>query len=372
MSNAREMCASMGMRIGPQAEAAVFSVAQYEMGAFTDIYSGGFRSIILAAAEKQRLNEPLSIAEAALLAEVSAFTAYLYALRYIDDLNAEVPDGRTINFAPTLYRILNFYRTVEFLNLAGVLRDNVFESNKLFLGAGAVIADVYPFTHRFEVVDVARVIDNLPGSVKGVEIIDFYDYLEGVGAVRLTRPAARIIAVDNDEWLLQAGLRWAETMGITVEGHLENARQFVHNSMKVLKKSDIGLIVIARLDPLMVGGDPEMKAEHQRKAIALGQKLTQIARRARLPDSGGLQSQGQILMTVGLGCQPRGSGEDYRDWSTYIYRQRSLRALKSGTNLFGTQFHIEMAGLPFFQDWLSPEISDLEVCVANAGRRSLT
>ncbi len=370
MSTRNEAGRSMGIvRSNQETAIAVSPAMESDLSAILYVYHPDQRDNIISISERKNAGESLSLNEATLLAEVTAAVSFTYALRYMDVFRARF-EGEDSNFSSNIYRMANYYRLVELLRISGILREDISNRDKLFLGAGVVIPDIFPFTHRFNIKDMAKVLDNPPGTVSGVEHVHYYEYLESIGAVDVKRPSGKILVVDDDEWLITTGTSWANQMGIEIDTYHESARQFLDSNRQSLQQLDIGLITVARLDPELLGEKPFKGNVYRRSAADFSRSLAEIVGAGK-PGEDNNSTRGQILATIGSGQQPNGYQDNYRLWPTYKARQAALWHLEDGLGGLGPVFREDIMKWDLISSWQYPQISDLEVLVVNSGEEGV-
>ncbi len=360
----------MGVYTGEAAYQESLRTVAFEESLFMETLYGFLHNTLLTAHAKHERQKPLEVPEAFVLAQLHASVAFLHSLQHHAALTADFR-GRELNFSTSLYRLQNFVRTAELLRLTGVLREDVFEANKLFLGSGDVIGDVYPFAYEFKVLDLEAFLATDFHMEHAHDPENLINRLINRGVVSVRRRNGDIIAVDNDEVIARAGAGWAQTMGIDVESHIDSARGYLNNQTKQLKRRQIGLVAAVRLDPLMVGGDPLDAQAFQKKSGQLAANLRAVAAGAKLVEGGGSEAKGQVLFTIGSGKRTEGEPETYKEWEQHKLRRRALGSLKVELGKLGSLLHKDMADLEVGLPWLLPEASDLEVMVANSAQRKL-
>jgi hypothetical protein len=361
---------SMGMQYDEAALETGISEAEHEIRLIEKAFSN--EVALYTAFDKYQGNEELTPQEAGLVAEVHSMVAFLHVIQFSDRMVARDPEGQIRNWGSCTYRVKDFYRMMEYLRLTGVVRNSVLESNKLVLGIGPVLSDVYPLLYQFEVTDIRSFNPNEFRIRTSEEARNsFQQYLDS-GIIAARQRAGQIVGVDNDAFLLDIGNAMMELLGITaVRTYCENARGYVNNNLQSLKKANIGLILGARIDPLLVGGDSTFKADWIKRITKFTENLAAIATAAKLSETPGRREKGQIVLSIGSGKRGRrDSAPDYHTWEEYTERTKALNTMKSTLTRMGILFHQDMTRNPVTAPWLQPTTSDLIVMVANAGKRS--
>lgn len=357
---------SMGLHYGEEAHRVALGIASHEASlierAFMDPQA------LKACFDKYHAHEHLTTHEASLIAETHSIVAFLHALRYTNDMTMPDPQGVPRNWSTTVYRLKDYYRMMSFLELTGVLNSASLESNKLVLGLGSALADVYPLAYQFDVTDIERFHPGEGGITNAHEARLLYDRLEAEEVIRMRRRGGTIVGVENDEFMLSVG---AQLLSLTDLSEIrvinDNARAYLHNNLKALRKADIGLTVIARLDPLMAVGNATTRQEWQERATKFSSTLSDVASAAKLQQMN-CSPRGQVFISIGSG---KGSDEDYHNYEEYKERMRVLSAMKSSLTKNGPLFYHDMTQVPVCQPWLRPDMSDLVILVANSGRKQI-
>jgi hypothetical protein len=353
----KEAGRSMGILDGIEATDAAIRAMEAELSAMLYIHHPDRREQLISIAEREKAGEILSLNEVALLAEAVASVVFDYSLQYVNDFVANDPNGEEGNYSIHLYRMVNFYRMVEFLRISRVLREDIDSRDKLFLGAGSVVEDIFPFVFRFKIKDMVKYLANPPGMVPGVEHTEHYRYLEAIGAVGVKKSSGRVVVVDDDEWLLGVGATFAERMRMDIEAYSQNARQFLDESMGELsQRLDIGLLAAVRLDPELLGEAPFKGNVYRRSAESFIRSVSSLMDRA----------DRQVLVTIGSGKGPDGYNSDYRLWPTYKARMVALWRIEDGLSQLGPIFRADVMRWDLYRSWQYPQVSDLEVLVVNS------
>jgi hypothetical protein len=155
-------------------------------------------------------------------------------------------------------------------------------------------------------------------------------------------------------------------MGIQIETHTENARAFLNNKRKILTRSNIGLVVVARLDPRLAGGDPVLPG-HNARVRKFSNSVAEITKKSQINDKKGSSSKGQVLITIGSGRQRPSETDNYSRWYEFRLRQKTLGMMKTGlAKAGGFLIHQTTSCIADSDQWLIPELSDLEFIVANS------
>lgn len=371
MVNSVEFGRSMGVSYGKAALEEGLSSAEHESRLMINVFDGPFKCEVIESFDKHQNGELLTTREVAFIAEVNSMVAFLHALQYKDELSCEIPNRGQLNFAPMLYRLKNFYRLVDFLMLTGVLKQDVFNSNKLVLGAGPVVPDVYPLSYEFKIQDIRELLETDFQIQVPADTTRLVNQLVDRGIIQIGRKQGKIIVVDNDEFILMRGVEWAKSMGIEVEHHAENARVYLSSQKRVLKESNIGLVMAARLDPLMAGGNFSFPNEFQRKTREFTTNIADIVASAKINDDMDRASRGQVFITIGSGKSYVGESSDYREWKEYKERKRTTGIMKGKLGRLGLLLHQDLERIPACQPWLLPQVSDLNILVANSGLRRI-
>lgn len=358
----REFGQSMGLHLGRSAETLAAGMARRQEKIIMSAFYGQ-PDILRSASEKLSRQEILTLPEAGLVATLNASAAYLYSLQYVEDLSAEMPDGNEVEFRTALYRLMDFYRMAEFLRLTGVLRENAFNGNKLFLGAGAIITDIYPFTHKITIPDIERYVRVNFAAQEPDEVRRLIGRLQEEGLMQVERRQGDIFCLDNDRFLIENGARWAEKMGLTVTAVYADARSYMSEHQAELAAGNFGLVAAIRLDPALIIAEREkqLSKTKRRKIIEeFGQQLVAAS----------LEGQGQMFLTIGSGRGKENDGMDYHHWQSYKERQEVLRILRVALRSRGIVFHQELDQVPVCQPWLYPGLSDLVVLATHSSRES--
>ncbi|MDH7476513.1 MAG: hypothetical protein QHH09_03520 [Microgenomates group bacterium] len=323
------------------------------------------QSLLSKAHEKFLNGERLTGKEAFLIAELHALIVFLHFIQFSQEIFTVEISGKDRNFSPSIFRTMNFFRTTEFLRAAGLINPESFQSDKLFLGAGTVISDIYPFSISIRVNNLPAIMGMISSGMLATITLEkareIFSKLQQQEALVFELRPGRIVCVDNDKTALEIGAGWAErVLEIGTKTYPVNARELVHQPP--FSKEKFGIVVAARIDPWMIGGDPRRKQTFRNKALSLAESLIEM-----VTSTGKERRKGQVFFTAGSGDRGNSPSDDYHSWEEYQHRQQALQIIKERLQRLGPVLTLDMAKLPIGK-WLYPPVADLFVLVANAGR----
>jgi len=328
---------------------------------------------IIAACHHLAEGQPISTDAAALLAELKSTFAYLYLIRFMDMLTFQDVQGHALREVGIYYRATSFYRLVAFLNMIGALRPETFEGDKLFLGAGSIVGDILPFCIDLKILKPEEAVEFEHLIHEPEDALEVFDQLIRNGVISLEHRSGKCIAVDSDEYFLNAGTRWTAALGLDIEPVLASTRGYLQENSRALTTRQLALVAGIRLDPKMVSGNITYQAEFEKHSEQFAQLINQILRRPKSSGNQGVKQPGQALFTIGSGNISLGENDDFRQWKDYRVRETTLKQLRQRLLLSPYILHQDLTKIPFCEPWISsvPEISDTQILLSNSGIRSI-
>lgn len=364
----QETGSSMGVLTGDDARRTSQRIAERQTFLIEDALFT-HRHELVGALQKVGDGEPLSLLEAGLVAETNSIVAFLHAKQFVDDLIFEDDRGQKHNGSTCINRLKDFYRMAEFLRLSGILREDIFEGNKLFLGTSTIVSDVYPFAYAFSFTD-SEALEKLESYVQETDqpSMNFPTLLKE-GVVKMSKRTGKIRCVENNQVHLLNGLKWSKLMGIEVEGFVGEAREYLATHKNELVDANISLVAAIRSDPMLLGPVKDQN-DYQRRLHGLTEPIAKILKSSNQKNISNERKHGQFLASVGSGRPPRDRYvENYRQYPEYGERQKllkSIRAAFTGSCLQNSIYQ-DLMKVSVTAPWLIPEMSDLEVLVMNTG-----
>jgi len=319
------------------------------------------KDTLFIAHEKIQGGIPLSKHEASRVSLINSLLAEMYFTNLPCDFEDTTSDLGIVQYHGDAIRnrTIELYRNVDYLRLLGSIREEALDGNKLFLGAGSVVCDVFPFVFQFSFPGVNQMKDFYTYFEQKQYIYRNFQSLIDSGTINMKQRKGNILGIDNDSHMLHLGLQWASQIGINTNGCVMNVLDFFKNFQVDLSKSDISLIAALRVDPLILGGDIESNKEKQRRIKSFVDPIVNLIRNS-------ISLHGtQFIASIGSG-QLRGNSIDGSE--IFQNRQRLLSQIENHLrqSRLPSVKHLNMTRFDPMSSWISPTLRDLEILIADS------